>query len=745
MGGVCHSAMDAARPCGATQAPSSATRDPSPHHGMSRPGRLALLLLPVLVSLGAQSMPGRAQTPPSSRFAFADTTLLRDTLGLRFDRLFEVADSMQALPDSVRALMIRYRLTLPRLVAMVDSIGMPIDSLGPSLERERYNPFASRGPGQQLSRRNFRYSSGYTIQRTSTSWSNGGDFDLSQGAYFLRNYTNTLVDRYRAGGLESVRQTRDSNTELGWFLNRELSLGSRVILSRFYTKDPSSTSNEGEAKNEFQLSSRYKSGPGRRMAGELNGFGGYLDLSNRQLIKRGLSGSLDGRLRAQRGTWLSHDLSGSVNGNASRTRRPEVAAGEIETRDLNSSARGVLNLYNNKPISLLVNYSIRRSRVESPTESLSVNRILTAQQGADATIRIRQASDRYVNLTSNVGRSSQQTGTRDDFSYKAQGRYAIKGWQLDADYGDTHAESDFPRQRRSYGYRETQDGNSANGTLTKPFGVKFVTKVTSAISLSRYRYSATADSATPPAPRDAYRQNYRIELLYNRSERLNSRVALDVGLTRSINLLPQSVTSNSDTRSYRSEWSWSYRILRGLTVTQTNSLTADYRFYPFSPNRNDVSLDYNTITNLSTLLTPRLTLDLQHVARAQPRGSYVREADGLEYLQPADENLNYTLRGNITYSPSSALSLTLRPEYQASDRNGTVNGVETAQRSTRRLNFSGGANLNVAVGSKGLVTGGIQRSYNADRTITYEAGEPVPTPRSETDFWNGSLQFSWQL
>lgn len=704
-----------------------------------------MLLLPVLVSLGAQSMPGRAQTPPSGRFAFADTTLLRDTLGLRFDRLFEVADSMQVLPDSVRALMIRYRLTLPRLVAMVDSIGMPVDSLGPSLERERFNPFASRGAGRPLSRRNFRYSSGYTIQRTSTSWTNGGDFDLSQGAYFLRNYTNTLVDRYRAGGLESVRQTRDSNTELGWFLNRELSLGSRMILSRFYTKDPSSTSNEGEVKNEFQLSSRYKSAPGRKLGGELNGFGGYLDLSNRQLIKRGLSGSLDGRLRVQRGAWFSHDLSGSVNGNASRTRRPEVAVGDLETRDLASSARGVLNLYNNKPISLLVNYNIRRSRVETPTESLSVNRILTAQQGADATIRMRQASDRYVNLTTNIGRSSQQTGTRDDFSYKAQGRYAIEGWQLDADYGDTHAESDFPRQRRSYGYRETQDGNSANGTLTKPFAGKFVTKMTSAISLNRYRYEATADSATPPAPRDAYRQNYRIELLYNRSERLNSRVALDVGLTRSINLLPQSVTSNSDTRSYRSEWSWSYRILRGLTVTQTNSLTADYRFYPFSTNRNDVSLDYNTITNLSTLLTPRLTLDLQHVARAQPRGSYVREADGLEYLQPADENLNYTLRGNITYSPSPALSLTLRPEYQASDRNGTVNGVETAQRSTRRLNFSGGANLNVAVGSKGLVTGSIQRSYNADRTITYEGGQPVPTPRSETDFWNGSLQFSWQL
>lgn len=711
---------------------------------MPRPGRLLLLLLPVLVSLGIHSLPGRAQTL-SSRFAFADTTLLRDTLGLRFGGIFELADSLQVPPDTVRALMIRYRLSLNRLLTMVDSLGMPIDSLGPTLERERFNPFAQRTAGVRPSRRSFRYTSGYTIQRTSSSWTNGGDFDFTEGALFLRNFTNTLVDRYRANNVESIRQTRDSNTEAGWFLNREVSLGGKLNLSRFYSKDPSSISNEGEVKNEFLVSSRYKSGPGRRWSAELNTFGGYLDLTNRALIKRGLSGSTDGRFRVQRGNWFSHDLSGSINGNAARTRRPELAVGQLDTRDLATNLRGTLNLYANAPISLIMNYNARRTRVETPTESLSVNRILTSQRGADATLRLRQASDRYMNLTGNISRSGQQTGTRQDLSLKASGRFALRGWQLDADYGDTRAESDFPRQRRTYGYQEDLESNTANGTVTKPFGRAFVSKLTSSISLSRYRYTATADSATPPSPRDAYRQNYRGELLYNRSERVNTRIALDVGLTRSINLLPQSVSSNNDTRSYRGEWSWSYRILRGLTVTQTNSLTADYRFYPFAIARNDVSLDYNTLTNLAAVLTPRLSIDVQHVARQQPRGSYTREADGREYLRPADENLNYTLRGNITYSPSQVLSLSLRPEYLATDRLGTVNGVESQERSTRRLNFSGGANLNVPVGSKGLLTGSIQRSYNAERTITYADGLAEPAPRSETDFWNGSLQFSWQL
>jgi hypothetical protein len=53
---------------------------------MSRSFRVLLALVPVIVSLLTQALPGRAQQGQSSRYAFADTTLLRDTLGLDFSR-----------------------------------------------------------------------------------------------------------------------------------------------------------------------------------------------------------------------------------------------------------------------------------------------------------------------------------------------------------------------------------------------------------------------------------------------------------------------------------------------------------------------------------------------------------------------------------------------------------------------------------------------------------------------------------
>jgi len=185
--------------------------------------------------------------------------------------------------------------------------------------------------------------------------------------------------------------------------------------------------------------------------------------------------------------------------------------------------------------------------------------------------------------------------------------------------------------------------------------------------------------------------------------------------------------------------------MRGLTASQTNALVADYQFYPFASERNDVSLDYNTVTNLNAVLTPRLTVEVSHNARQQPNGDWRVLDDGRGVLLPSDENLNYTLRSRVTWSPSPALSLVLTPDYQASDRTGTINGVEAPTRRSRRLNFTGGANVNLRIGARGQLTGSVNRTFSSDRTTTYSNGLPLSSPLAEQDYWNGSLQLSWEL
>jgi len=715
---------------------------------MSSFRRLAILSLAIAGGLGFLGLPGRtaAQT---SRFAFADTTMLRDTLGLHFDRLFETADSLGALygrpvlPDSLRAHVIRYRLPIPRLLTMSDSMHVDVDSVGIYIDRERFNPLAAAyatGVGQT----SFKYRSGYSIARTTTSWLNGADFLLQRGPMLIRNNTDISIDRTNATNGLSLRQTRTSASEATWRVSKNVSMGGVATLSGYDASDPGGVSDQQERKSEFQFSSRSKQQMMRGVSSDVNLLAGYLNLNNVSQIKRGFSGDLNGHSRMERGDWFSHDFTAGVNGNLSRTRRPtsDVTLG---THDLSANLRGGLQLYQSTPVGLNVNYQARRTTVETPTDADTVSRILTTSAGTDATLRLRVDNNRYMTVAGNLGLNSSLQGDLHDKGWKAQGRWVQGLWQLDADGGNTVRLSQRPRRSGGGGYDEHQDDRQASATLERPFTRRLTGRLKGDIGLSQYRSTATADSATPPTPRDSYRQSYRIEAIYVPTETFNTAVALEVSLIRSINLPSTSTSNNTDTRSYRAEWRWSYRLMRGLTASQNNTVQSDYEFFPFSPERNDLSLDYSAVTNLNAVITPRLSIDVTHNARQQPHGDWRVLPDGNGVLLPSDENLNYTLRAQVVWALSRAFSLKVLPEYLASDRTGTTNGVETPTRTTRRLSFAGGANLDIPLGKTGHLLGDISRQFSDDRSTTYRSGVPQPSPLAKQDYWTGSLSLTWDL
>jgi hypothetical protein len=712
---------------------------------MSPIRRLALIVLAALAAPAVGSLPARAQAPISSRYAFQDTTLLRDTPGLHFDRLFETADSLRMLPDTLRAQVIRYRLPIHRLVAMADSMGVPVDSVGVTIDREAFNPLAARMGAAPTT--GFRYTSGYTIFKNSTTWTNGGDYNMTRGAMYLHNVTTINMQRSTlsgAGGL-SLTQDRLSTTEASWRTGPGLSLGGRAVLSGFDRSDQTAVSNnEAERKSEFQFSSRARRQFGREFNSELNTLAGLLNLKNFSQIKRGLSGDVNGRTRWLRGNWFSHDLNYGINGNLSRTRRP-TSVTTVGTSDYSGTLRGALQLYQAAPVGLNLNYNFRKTRVETPSDSDLVNRLLTSSAGTDATVRFRVDNNRYLNLTGGAGWNNTLQGTQDNKNFRAESRWTEGPWQLETSASDQITNSDFFVRGTAGGYIVKDDTRQATGTLQRGFGPRVVGKLTGNILLTQTRSAAATSTASPPTPHDSYRQSYRFETLYNPSEKFNTGVALDVALARSINLPAVSTSNNTDTRTYRAEWRWSYRLLRGLTATQSNTVQADYEFFPFASDRDNVALDYNSITNLSAVLTPRLTIDLTHNARQQPSGDWRVLPDGSGVLLPSDEALNYTLLSNINWALSPDVSFRITPQYLATDRTGTNNGSAVPTRSSRGLRLSGGANLKIPLGRKGELSGSIGRTFTSDRTTTYQSGVPQLSPVAEQDYWNGILNLSWEL
>jgi hypothetical protein len=693
------------------------------------------------------ALPGRAQERTGGRYAFADTTLLRDTLNLTFPRLFPLADSLEMTPDTLRALSIRYVWSLERLVFLADSLGVPVDSVGPVIQRERFNPLAATG----ARRTDFSYNSSYSVGQTQSAWRNTADYGFRAGPVFVQNSTTVQMDRYRAGSGTSLRQTRASATELGWRFSPDFSLGGRVNLERYDTRDPASISNVGETKNEYQLSMRSRQSPLPGLSSTVNFFGGMLDLQNASLEKRGLSGNLNTRIRYARGAWLTQEVNATVDGNLARTRIPSATTTD-NTRDFSQNVRGALSLFQSAPIGLKSNFTYRHVQVETPADSGAIRRVLTDQSGIDGTVRLRLDNERYVDLTQKLSVTKAATvigatsrNTRRDDGFSANARYLLAGWSLESRFSNAFGNSSFPTRSDSGGYDEFLHTRSLDGSVTRQISARIGLQMSASIALTSYRYSVIGKYPTLPVSRDQWRQSWRVKGSYARSTRFNTALSLEVSKNRLINIPSASTGTNNGTRAYRSEWSWNYRLLPGLTATQINTISADYLEYPFFPDNNRLTLDYGAVTTLNAVITPRLNIAVTHNTRETPGGNYTLYPDEQYYFERADRSKNSSLRATIAYAPSPAISFNFRPSFYAADRSGSVNGLDVPQRTSRTLDFSGGANINWPIGRRGALRGDISRTYRADRSTTYSSGVPQVTPRSEIDYWNGSLQLSWQI
>ena len=296
------------------------------------------------------------------------------------------------------------------------------------------------------------------------------------------------------------------------------------------------------------------------------------------------------------------------------------------------------------------------------------------------------------------------------------------------------------------GYGESLRVATIDGSASRKLGRKLRLRATGSVSLNASRYYTIGKYKSTPANQDTYRQYYKIDLQYTPSQGVSSSVGLSTTRNVLVNIPAASKSANNEVRSYDVEWRWSYRILPGLTASQSNTLGADYTHYYYLSTSDKLALDYNVATTLNAVLSPRFSMDIRHSARHQPGGTYGPLADGIAYLSRSEVNDNYTLSARMSYSPSPALSFFMQPNYLAGDRDGSQGGVLVPTRTSRQLNFSGGVSLNLKVGGRGHLSGDLQRTYRDDRALTYNSkGELQSEVSTGSDYWNGNLQFSWDL
>jgi len=752
------------------------------------------ILLLVAAAWSSSTSPVRAQSE-SARFVFADTTLLRDTLDLTFEGLFEMADSMHISPDSLRAQSIRYDLPLQRLVFLADSLGMPVDSVGSVLERERYNPLAAQG--ERLT--GFVYNSSYTITRQSTSWSNSATADLVRGPMVLHNLTNVRIDRIQEINVTSFHRSKVCNTETGYRVTPDLSLGARLNLLKTENDRPGSS--RATTNNEFQGSMRAKHDFGARLHAEGNLFGGPFEEPRNSLStasKKGLGTELDGRVSYEGPAGSAFDFNGVSQLRFGQGQLPDGASFDIT--DSRWSANGTLSLLSNSNLPIRVNYGLTGDRTERPVtfslvtppsgsqtepDTASIDQLLSEPSGTasvDAAVQLRMGHFGNVNLSGNLDRSTTLNASERKQGYvferseghgrgvSADGQFYVRGWSFDSQYSDARPTDESPRRAPvevpdpvtgalvpvvvDYREKSTTRTRSLTARATRRLTRRLQFNARGEVTLTNYRFAVTDSSylaqtghvpVAPSDPHDDYRQSYRLEAVYTPIQDASTTFALEVSRVLGLYLTPNQSAGNREDRIYRADWLWTYRLMPGLSVNQRNQAASTYTRNIYAPTKNRLSMTFTTVTTLTASLTPRLSMDITHNATYGPNGAYVRSADGTELFNISDHTNDYMLSGHFAYTPIQFFTITLMPTYQANSRDDRTSGLDQPTLRRRTLSFSGGASLNVPVGRVGRLSGTLNRVLDARRDIRFVNGVAQPESPSTTDYWNGVLNFSWRL
>ena len=743
--------------------------------------RLALLALILIgVCLGGRPAVCLAQTtyPPSNfdpRYANWDTTLVRDTLGFTYERLFPLADSLRVKPEDLKFLSTRWRWSITRIVTIADSLGVPIDSVGPIMERERFNPLAN-----VTTRSSMTYTSTFTPAASGDTWQNTLEHSLVRGSLVSSNHVDISLQQNGRGGSNGRNEQRQATSNISWKFSPRFSLGTNLSSSRSDNVSPSGLYGRADRNNSFGLVTNAKPPEWHGLTSNLST---TFDLSNVDQIlfqKRGWRAGSQAQVQYST-PWFSQNLQmrGSTSDFSASPTDPdpldELLFPNANTRESDTHVGWNATAFRGRPVELNLNYQADNNRVHSltaitdttrqfvgtpaettttltPRTNSPLNR--SATNTVNAQVRIQPFKAGSLDLGWKTGNSSSENTTIITSTNSGDNTALTTALRLDLTRGVTvqgnftssdddtrYPKRDFPRG----GYGQSYRRHDLGGTITIPVAAFLTVSVETDIELRSYRYSRIGNPLTIPGAADNASQFYRVTITPPAiKQRMSNTIGLKVTRSQQVNLAAASTAGNTDERTYAATWNWSYLLLPGLTANQSNSLIADYTSLPFAPTSNSVSLNYTTLTNLDASIGPRLTIRTTHTSQFSPKGNYRPRVpnDPTEYLSLSDEFQNYALDMNIGYSVLPPfLTLNVHPSYSANTRSTTQSGLLSPQTKSKTLNFGWGTSLNVPVGAKGTLRGSLGRSENSSRQIKYETSGINVLPRSSTQSLGGQMTF----
>ena len=539
------------------------------------------------------------------------------------------------------------------------------------------------------------YTTRYTLERLTTDW--GQDFKFGTSFGFM-NFTNkTNFDVSTDDGRNEERRNGSNQTDLRWLLIKKFPITTSLRLGKNSIVRPGDEIERNNA------------------AVNLNGSHTVNALGIRNTFKVGTGYNRDTNVsvisdkRSKRqDTGFSRDASwrGSVKLNRWTVNGSFNDRGSSRTSTLETveEKKSTPTSQQNQAITLNVDYA--------PTEWAKTTVALSDNTSSNETFLPREAKlekqindsrsvRATVNLTPMTGTSLVWNASANDrnLSYKERVENASRGSGLSWDGRLTTAvlgvklESNLKSTEDSLEPATSADfethSNIFDGKLSRSISRKISLKFNWLVRATQYFYSDPVP--TNILDRDELRTKLQPGLTYTPSEKWTVTASYIRSTSRRVELNESRAAQTKDDEDFSVDFYIIYNLSDKTNLSQSYSIKALFTTFDFNPRSNRLLETQRITTNLTSRLTPKVNLDLEHRFTLQDSGPFAFAEDGSRVFFRNLRKYRQELTTDIRYQISSWFSVFANSRFLRTDN---VNLATDARIAFRELNLKQGFDIN---------------------------------------------------
>jgi hypothetical protein len=568
-----------------------------------------------------------------------------------------------------------------------------------------------------------RYSTSYELSRQTTAW--GQSFDFGAGFGFMNFNNQAVFDVKRDTDRDEERRDGSNSTDLRWFFIPGVPLHMNLKAGRRSVTRPGNEVQSDELGT--SLNANYR----KRILGITHTFdgGGGLDqrkdssvsneLSSRS-TDSGVNGDLGYRFRwASRGDVFLADGAYREKRSDRTLELRQSTVDTLQTQPSSSRDRATSANFSFAPDDRLsgkisVSDNARRSRLYVVQSGLgSLDDQENTKTLVDGEIQFNPRPTLEWGFRAGASESAFLSKAREDLASASTGnswestfKATVWGTALDAKLSSR-------RDRIEPAVSDTTESESTSleGKLNRRLNAKLTAKFDWLVRADQLFYQNF--DIKERSDRDELKTKLQPALTYSPTPSWTITTTYIRSVSRRVEVNPKRATQTRREEDYTVDFNISHRFSAATTMTQAYSIKALTTLYDYVPGADRLLATQRISTTLTSSVTEKVSLILDHRFTLQDSGPYVEEADGSRGFARSLRKYRQELASTVEYKVAPWLTLDTNSRFLRTDDLNEASGTRTT---TRNLELKHGFNVvrNLASGLNFQARGSYVNSNTRD-------------------------------